>query len=72
MSHDADECTIDVKSGKSERSLFFKRVKFASKSESIYRWVYEGKVMIRSADIEDAKDRKSKGDETVVFSLSVK
>lgn len=74
--HPNDECIVDVKTGKSERSLSFKRLKFASgKGGSIYRWVYEGKVMIRSADIEESnkkKSKKDKDDDTVIFSLSVR
>lgn len=76
MTHDSDNCSVTVTSkteGQSDRELQFMRMKFAAgKGKNIYRWVYDGKVMIRNSDINNKSRKKDKSDETVIFSLSVR
>lgn len=73
MKYEGEECTVNVKSGDAERELVFKKFKFsAGGGKSIYRWVYEGKAMIRNLDGYEKSRKKEKEDETVVFSLSIR
>lgn len=75
MDYEEDECVISVTSGKAVRDLNFKRMKFAGRSGgSVYRWVYDGKIMIRYVSEADKKRKKEKekDDDTVIFSLSVR
>ncbi|GHC00658.1 hypothetical protein [Cerasicoccus arenae] len=71
MTYEDDECSVSIKTGGSTRELDFKRIKFSSgKGINVYRWIYEGKIMIRNSDKAD-KSSKSK-DDTVLFSLSMR
>ncbi|WP_269538811.1 hypothetical protein [Cerasicoccus fimbriatus] len=71
-SHESEECAVSFKVGSTTRELSFKRVKFnAGEGKSIYRWVYDGKVMIRNSDIQKSR-QKEKDDDSVIFSVSVR
>ncbi len=64
---------MSIKSGRATSELEFKRVKFsAGEGESLYRWVYEGKIMIRSGDIEKKRKKEKEKDDSVIFSVSVR
>lgn len=69
MGHDGDECTVTIETGRSTRDLHFKRVKFNSSSNVVYRWVYEGKVMIRPRK-ENSEDSRNQNDFTFRLSMS--
>jgi len=42
-----NEYTVPIESGKLVQELAFQRVKFTRSNGRTYRWVYEGKVLIR-------------------------
>jgi len=64
MEHELDECSVQVEMGDSKRDLRFKRIKFSSSSKGrTYRWIYEGKVLVRtggSGSKEDSDDDDSR------------
>ncbi|MEO0794873.1 MAG: hypothetical protein AAFX93_06915 [Verrucomicrobiota bacterium] len=60
MSCEEDSYSVPVKLGSSERELVFSRVKFNSgRSSAVYRWIYEGKIMIRSGSERFSKSEES-------------
>ncbi|WP_309398146.1 hypothetical protein [Cerasicoccus maritimus] len=44
----------------------------AGDGNSIFRWVYEGKIMIRSSDMGKKRKKSKDKDDGVVFSVSMR
>ncbi|MGE9295848.1 MAG: hypothetical protein ACQKBV_06140 [Puniceicoccales bacterium] len=63
MKHDDDECVVELEAGRGKRDLVFNRIKFNSGSKGmVYRWIYNGKVLVRTEN-EPEKKRKRKDDD---------
>ncbi len=72
-SYESSECSVAIKTGSSTSEIDFKRVKFnAGDGNSIFRWVYEGKIMIRSSDMGKKRKKSKDKDDGVVFSVSMR